>query len=102
MTPPVTTRRPSAAMPLAYPLGAGQPSGCRVCGPAAEGPSLAIGNTAKIGPLVVLTNFSPSRLPSLRATGSRECAPDDRLREAIQLCSKKAGLLRRFAPRNDG
>jgi hypothetical protein len=23
-------------------------------------------------------------MPSLRATGSRECAPDDRLREAIQ------------------
>src|ERR1700716_2847126 len=28
--------------------------------------------------------------PSLRANGSRECAPDDRLREAIQLlCSDK-------------
>src|SRR6266567_9008362 len=24
------------------------------------------------------------RMPSLRANGSRECAPDDRLREAIQ------------------
>src|SRR4029453_5384288 len=32
--------------------------------------------------------------PSLRANGPRECAPDDRLREAIQLCrNKKAGLL---------
>jgi hypothetical protein len=42
--------------------------------------------------------------PSLRATGSRECAPDDKLREAIQLPlrNKKAGLLRRVAPRNDG
>jgi Family of unknown function (DUF5989) len=36
----------------------------------------------------------------LRANGSRECAPDDKLREAIH-CSGKAGLLRRFAPRND-
>jgi hypothetical protein len=39
---------------------------------------------------------------SLRANGSRECAPDDRLREAIHCAAKqKAGLLRRFAPRND-
>ena len=35
ITPPVTTRRPSAATPLAHPLGAGQPPGCRICGPAA-------------------------------------------------------------------
>jgi hypothetical protein len=45
-------------------------------------------------------------LPSLRgANGSRERAPDDWLRgEAIQLfiCGTKAGLLRSFAPRNDG
>jgi hypothetical protein len=41
--------------------------------------------------------------PSLRATGSRECAPDDRLREAIHRATKRRnGLLRRFAPRNDG
>src|SRR5258708_11998003 len=33
--------------------------------------------------------FAPSRLrPSLRANGSRERAPDDRLREAIQLCRR--------------
>jgi len=37
---------------------------------------------------------------SLRANGSRECAPDDRLREAIH-GARKGGLLRRFAPRND-
>jgi hypothetical protein len=38
----------------------------------------------------------------LRANGSRECAPDDRLREAIHChTNKEAGLLRRFAPRND-
>jgi hypothetical protein len=37
--------------------------------------------------------------PSLRANGSRECAPDDRLREAIHRRAKKEdGLLRRFAP----
>jgi hypothetical protein len=42
-------------------------------------------------------------VPSLQANGSRECAPDDRLREAIQAAAmrRKAGLLRRFAPRND-
>jgi len=52
-------------------------------------------------------------IPSLRASGSRECAPDDRLREAIHVAAKlKSGLLRRFrlrslsyggqvAPRND-
>jgi hypothetical protein len=40
-------------------------------------------------------NFKQPR-PSLRATGSRECAPDDGLREAIQLLLRKvkeAGLL---------
>jgi len=41
-------------------------------------------------------------LSSLRANGSRECAPDDRLREAIHLSfCRDDGLLRRFAPRND-
>src|SRR5947207_3482707 len=36
-------------------------------------------------------------VPSLRANGSRECAPDDRLREAIHVAAKlKSGLLRRF------
>jgi hypothetical protein len=39
--------------------------------------------------------------PSLRANGSRECAPDDRLHEAIQYWGKRSGLLRRFTPRND-
>src|SRR5258708_6065904 len=40
--------------------------------------------------------------PSLRANGSRERAPNDRLREAIHLAAqRKNGLLRRFAPRND-
>src|SRR5712664_2751792 len=39
--------------------------------------------------------------PSLRANGSRECAPDDRLCEAIhRAAQRKNGLLRRFAPRN--
>src|SRR5712671_3062731 len=37
---------------------------------------------------------------SLRANGSRECAPDDRLREEIHLTAKEDGLLRRFTPRN--
>ena len=39
--------------------------------------------------------------PSLRANGSRECAPDDRLREAIQRLTQNSGLLRSYAPRND-
>ena len=39
----------------------------------------------------------------LRANGSRECAPDDRLHEAIhRAAQRKNGLLRRCAPRNDG
>jgi hypothetical protein len=39
---------------------------------------------------------------SLRATGSRECAPDDRLREAIQLRRRKIlDCFVALAPRND-
>jgi hypothetical protein len=38
--------------------------------------------------------------PSLRANGSRECAPDDRLREAIHLAAQRKNGLLRFA-RND-
>src|SRR5258706_15599771 len=30
--------------------------------------------------------------PSLRANGSRECAPDDRLREAMHLAAKKVWI----------
>ena len=41
--------------------------------------------------------MAATELPSLRANGSRERAPDDRLCEAIQLCAKKPGLLRRGA-----
>ena len=41
---------------------------------------------------------------SLRATGSRECAPDDRLREAIHsgAANRRVDCFGRFAPRNDG
>src|SRR6266581_1077991 len=47
-----------------------------------------------------LREANPSRAPSLRANGSRECAPDDRLREAIHLAAqRKNGLLR--CARND-
>ena len=45
-------------MPLAYPFGAGQPLGCKICGPAAE--VSPIGSTASVGPFGVLTNSSPS------------------------------------------
>jgi hypothetical protein len=41
-------------------------------------------------------------LTSLRANGSRECAPDDGLREAIHASLLLDGLLRRYASRNDG
>src|SRR5258708_39915099 len=55
-------------------------------------------------------------ITSLRANGSHECAPDNGLREAIhrpgrhcerseaihRAAQRKNGLLRRFAPRNDG
>src|SRR3979490_1455587 len=39
--------------------------------------------------------------PSLRANGSRECAPDDRFREAIQSKEKRVDCFV-AAPRNDG
>ena len=39
-------------------------------------------------------HLSDSNKPPLRTNGSRECAPDDRLREAIH-CGVKNGLLRR-------
>src|ERR1700722_17928547 len=39
---------------------------------------------------------------SLRANWSRECAPDDRLRRSNPELTRDSGLLRRFAPRNDG
>jgi hypothetical protein len=41
--------------------------------------------------------------PSLRANGSRERAPDDRLREAIQHCiiEKELDCFVACAPRND-
>src|SRR5258708_5383656 len=47
----------------------------------------------------VLAERARSPQPSLRANGSRECAPDDRLREAIHVPAYRIdGLLRRFAP----
>src|SRR5258707_13155618 len=49
-----------------------------------------------------LSSFLQAVVWSLRANGSRECAPDDRLREAIhRAAQRKNGLLRRSAPRND-
>jgi hypothetical protein len=43
-------------------------------------------------------------MPSLRVNGSRECAPDDRLREAIQNLFAEITLdcLVAYASRNDG
>jgi hypothetical protein len=40
--------------------------------------------------------------PSLRATGSRECAPDDRLREAIHLAAKKVWIASSHPPSPEG
>src|SRR6266404_1204860 len=59
-TPPVTTMRPSAATPLAYPFGIGQPLGCRICGAAADVSAFSTGSTVNAGPFGVLTNGSPS------------------------------------------
>src|SRR5260221_8679086 len=39
-----------------------------------------------------LEHFQTAKEPSLRANGSRECAPDDRLREAIHLAAKKGWI----------
>src|SRR5258708_34907995 len=53
------------------------------------------------GPLRFAVVKLSEPLPSLRANGSRERAPDDRLREAIHGAQKrKRGLLRRFRPRS--
>src|SRR6267378_3986831 len=60
ITPPVTTSRPSAAMPLAYPFGTGQPLGCKICGPTPEVSSFATGTTARLGPFGMFTKSSPS------------------------------------------
>src|SRR5260370_14993987 len=44
------------------------------------------------------SRFNHWRLrPSLRATGSRECAPDDRLREAIHLATERKKRIDCFA-----
>jgi hypothetical protein len=40
-------------------------------------------------------------MPSLRANGSGECPPDDRLREAIQCDAGKLDCFVATAPRND-
>src|ERR1700675_1667309 len=62
-------------MPLAYPFGAGQPPGCKICGPAAEVSALAAGTTASVGPFGVLTNNSPSlQMRSFRGHASRRRA----------------------------
>jgi hypothetical protein len=45
--------------------------------------SLLIVTWSEYGAVTAMRQGTESR-PSLRATGSRECAPDDRLREAIQ------------------
>jgi hypothetical protein len=46
--------------------------------------------------------MATSQLPSLRANGSRECAPDDRLREAIPSPVEGVDCFVAYAPRNDG
>ena len=57
---------------------------------------IIIGAAASLAPIV-----SQPINPSLRANGSRECAPDDRLSEAIPLAAKKLDCFVAFAPRND-
>src|SRR5882757_9257058 len=66
----------------------------------------------------LLRRFAPRNdggtSPSLRANGSRECAPTGSVKQSVPLrhcerseaihlaAQRKNGLLRRFAPRNDG
>src|SRR6266403_167689 len=63
----------------------------------------------------LLRRFAPRNdggtSPSLRANGSRECAPTGSVKQSVPLrhcerseaihATRKNGLLRRFAPRND-
>src|SRR5664279_4697487 len=58
-------------MPLAYPLGAGQPLGCKICGPVDAFSPLVIGLAARVGPVDVLTRRSPSLETSLRGVKRR-------------------------------
>src|SRR5271166_1237364 len=63
-------------------------------------------------PTTMKSNVSVTRVPPKKMfvallrhcepTGPRRARPDDRLREAIQSRACGSGLLRRFAPRNDG
>src|SRR4029078_6398920 len=72
ITPPVTTRRPSAAMPVAEAFGIRQTPGCRTCRPGAGASPFATGNTASVGPFDVLTDASPSiRMVSFRGHAGR-------------------------------
>src|SRR3569833_3972780 len=59
ITPPVTTSLPSAAMPLAYPFGIGQPLGCSTSGPDDEPSVFESGTTLSVGTLGVVTGKSP-------------------------------------------
>jgi hypothetical protein len=47
-------------------------------------------------------DHAPAPAPSLRANGSRECAPDDRLREAIQEPGKKDWIASSHPPSPEG
>src|SRR5258708_22773226 len=75
ITPPVTTSRPSAAMPLAYPFGAGQPLGCSTCGPVGVASVLGTGTTDSAGPFGEVTGYSPSLVQSRHSLrgGLRRC-----------------------------
>jgi len=47
---------------------------------------------AGTSPAMTVRGNGATRFPSLRANGSRECAPDDRLREAIQLWARQVWI----------
>src|SRR4051812_24211474 len=88
--------RPSAAMPLAYPFGAGQPLGCRISGP----PDVladAAGTTLSVGVLVGFTGNAPaiSLQLSFRSRPRRGVAGGHLpQREALQLSGLGLGQLR--------
>src|ERR1700724_2519032 len=85
---PVPVRRPAASLPASF-TPASRSDALRFA-------SLAVTSSREDFHLLVNAHAGHT------ANGSRERAPDDRLREAIHIAAEtKDGLLRRFAPRND-
>src|SRR5213078_3208986 len=94
ITPPVTTRRPSAAMPLAYPFGEGQPLGWSICGVLAGASPFASGSIATVGLFDVLTTPSPSsQVHSFRGDAWRPGLRHLPQSKSLQLAGLRLGQL---------